>query len=434
MALSSTSSPASPPPPRGETRHITYTRPWLYPKQEHAIFYPRDYRGAAARFSFIEAGTKTGKTVGCIAWLFEQALFGKKGQNYWWVAPVSQQADIAFKRMLAAYPRGTFIANTTKKTLTLVTIGTVITFKSAEKPDNLFGEDVYAAVFDEASRGRQESWHALRSTLTFTKGACRFIGNVKGRKNWFYLLAHKAKEGEAGHAYFRIVAQDAVDAGVLDAKEIEDARRDLPEQVFRELYLAIPSDDGGNPFGLAAIASNISPVSSGVPAVWGWDLAKSVDWTVGIALDQAGYVCRFERFQQPWDSTMTRIIAATGRTPALVDSTGVGDPIVEMMQKRIGTQFEGYHFTGPSKQKLMEALAVAIQGHELTYPDGPIRDELDEFEYEYTRTGVRYTAPEGYHDDCVCALALANLHRLTARRPMVITDAMLARIDAMGRQ
>jgi len=418
---------------RGEARHITYTRPWLYPKQEHAIFYPRDRWGHPARFSFIEAGTKTGKTVGCIAWLFEKALFGRKGQNYWWVAPVSQQADIAYKRMLAAYPVGTFIANASKHTLTLVTIGTVITFKSAEKPDNLFGEDVYAAVYDEASRGRPESWHALRSTLTFTKGECRFIGNVKGRKNWFYLAAHKAKAGEPGRAYFKIVAADAVKAGVLDATEIEDAKRDLPEQVFKELYLAEPSDDGGNPFGLAAIASNIHPMSSGIPAVWGWDLAKSQDWTVGIALDQAGYVCRFERFQQPWDSTMTRIIACTGVVPALVDSTGVGDPIVEMLQKRSGTNFEGYHFTGPSKQKLMEALAVAIQGHELTYPKGPIVDELDEFEYEYTRTGVRYTAPEGYHDDCVCALALANMHRLTARRPMVITDAILARADQMGR-
>ena len=33
--------------------------------------------------------------------------------------------------------------------------------------------------------------------------------------------------------------------------------------------------------------------------------------------------------------------------------------------------------------------------------------ELETFEYEYTRTGVRYTAPTGLHDDGVCALALA---------------------------
>jgi len=34
--------------------------------------------------------------------------------------------------------------------------------------------------------------------------------------------------------------------------------------------------------------------------------------------------------------------------------------------------------------------------------------ELEAFEYVYTRTGVRYSAPEGLHDDCVCSLALAR--------------------------
>jgi hypothetical protein len=55
----------------------------------------------------------------------------------------------------------------------------------------------------------------------------------------------------------------------------------------------------------------------------------------------------------------------------------------------------------------MEGLAVAIQQAKITYPDGPIVKELESFEYEYSRTGVRYAAVDGMHDDCVCALALA---------------------------
>lgn len=68
---------------------------------------------------------------------------------------------------------------------------------------------------------------------------------------------------------------------------------------------------------------------------------------------------------------------------------------------------EPFHFTSQSKQKLMEGLAVAIQQKKITYPDGVIVDELEVFEYEYTRGGVKYSAPVGLHDDCVCALALA---------------------------
>jgi hypothetical protein len=60
----------------------------------------------------------------------------------------------------------------------------------------------------------------------------------------------------------------------------------------------------------------------------------------------------------------------------------------------------------------MEGLAVAIQQKRVTYPEGPIVSELEAFEYSYHRTGVSYSAPEGLHDDCVCALALA-VQRLT---------------------
>lgn len=58
--------------------------------------------------------------------------------------------------------------------------------------------------------------------------------------------------------YTKITALDAVNAGVLDEEEIEDARRTLPEAVYRELYLAEPSDDGGNPFGIVAIGDCIA--------------------------------------------------------------------------------------------------------------------------------------------------------------------------------
>jgi hypothetical protein len=119
-------------------------------------------------------------------------------------------------------------------------------------------------------------------------------------------------------------------------------------------------------------------------------------------------VCYFDRWQHlPWEATMARVLAAIGYTPALVDSTGVGDPIVETMQRTAGN-IRGFKFTQGSKQQLMEGLAMSIQQRRVGVLEGPMRAELDSFEYEPTRTGVRYAAPEGLHDDCVVALALAN--------------------------
>ena len=391
-----------------ERRELRYQRPWMYAKQQAAIFAPE-------RIAVIEASTKSGKTVGCMVWLAEQAMAGRTGRNYWWVAPIYPQAKIAFRRLKRGLPPEVYTTNESELTITLAN-GAVIWFKGADKPDSLYGEDVYAAVIDEASRCKDEAWHAVRSTLTQTRGPLRIIGNVKGRKNWAFRLARRAESGEPGMRFTRLTAWDAVEGGVLDREEIEEAQRLLPDNVFRELYLAEASDDEGNPFGITAIRACIAPLSTSEPAVWGWDLAKSSDWTVGIALDAQGAVCRFLRWQGPWEVTTDRIIAETGRTRALVDSTGVGDPILERLQKW-RPNYEGYHFTGPSKQRLMEGLAVAVQRREVRFPEGVISSEMESFEYAYTRTGVRYSAPEGLHDDCVCALALAVYQRQIAPMP-----------------
>lgn len=354
-----------------------------------------------------------------MAWLFEQALFlGKPGRQFWWIAPVFAQAKIAYARMKRGLPRELISWNDTDQTITVKLNGAILSFKSAEKPDNLYGDDVWAAVADEASRMREEAFFALRSTLTATRGQIRIIGNVKGRKNWFYLGCRKAEGGEQNHTFHKIIATDAVAAGIFPQEELDDARRALPDHVFRELYLCEPSDDGGNPFGLKYIRSNIAVISKKPAVAYGVDLAKSIDWTVIIGFDEDGAVCEFHRFQLPWRATMDRIRLICRNVPTHIDSTGVGDPIVEQLQgdNAEHSNFQGYKFTAASKQMLMEGLAVAIQQNEIQYPYGVIVSELESFEYEYTRTGVRYTAPEGQHDDCVMALALA-VHAKKNRAP-----------------
>jgi len=386
-------------------REAVYTRPWLYPKQLEAIFDP-------ARYSVVEASTKSGKTVGCITWITEKAMQGKAGWNYWWVAPTYSQAHIAFRRLKRAMPQALYEANESDTLLTIAN-GAVIWFKTAEKPDNLYGEDVYAAVLDEATRMREEAWYAIRTTLTATQGPARIIGNVAGRHNWAYRMARRAEVGEANMAYHKLICHDAIEAGILSAEEVLDAERQLPPDVFRELYLAEATEDGSNPFGISAIADCVAPMGEGPAVAWGWDLARGKktgsDWTVGVGLNKDRAVCVFDRFQAPWNQQIERIRWLTGIIPALVDATGVGDPIVEELQRGPGN-YEGFNFTPQSKQQIMEGLALTIQRRDIHFPEGVIVAELEAFEYEYTRTGVHYSAPEGLNDDAVCALALANHH------------------------
>ena len=217
---------------------IEYNRPELYDKQKAFV-------DDAARYTLIEASTKTGKSVGCIIWLFEQAAAGNDGQNFWWVAPVYPQAKIMFRRLKRFIEdKNLFEANESELAVKLVN-GATIFFKSAEKPDNLYGEDIFAAVIDEATRCREESWYAIRSTLTATGGKVKIIGNVKGIKNWVYELA---RSGHPEVSYHKLTAYDAVEGGILTIEEVEDAKQTLPKDVFEELYLAIPRQEKSSLF------------------------------------------------------------------------------------------------------------------------------------------------------------------------------------------
>jgi len=91
------------------------------------------------------------------------------------------------------------------------------------------------------------------------------------------------------------------------------------------------------------------------------------------------------------------------------------------------------------KMKLIESLIGAIQSTEIYYPEGAISIELEMFEYAYPETPaaqargmVTYSAPEGMHDDCVIALALANLKWREAKartQPVIFTGRSLGLYD-----
>ena len=247
-----------------------------YKRPEKINQYPEQlaFIDAPARFTIIEATTKAGKTSGCIVWLFEQAIssygffhpdrsglgvvynvkdqIDKTGFNYWWVAPVYSVAKIAYNRLKKYLRKNkrSYRQNEAELYIELPN-NARIWFKSADKPDSLYGEDVHAAVIDEGSRMKEDSWTAVLSVLTATKGACKLIGNVKGDNNWFYKAARETEQKKPGREnwkYFKITADDAVRAGVLDPVVINEARGSLPEGIFLELFYGIPFTKGSDRF------------------------------------------------------------------------------------------------------------------------------------------------------------------------------------------
>jgi len=215
-------------------------------KKPRLTSYQKKFLYNSSRFTITEASTKVGKTFSHIWWLYERAHedWNEPGYNHWWVAPVYSQAKIAFNRLRAKLGKtGVYRINESDLTITCPN-GAILHFRSAEKPDNLYGDDVYSIVFDEAPRARVEAFYALRSTITATQGMMKMIGNFKGISNWMHKLKEKAKT-DPEYSYFKVTAWQAVEEGILSRGEVMQAKKDLPEKIFKELYEAESSESDG---------------------------------------------------------------------------------------------------------------------------------------------------------------------------------------------
>ena len=73
------------------------------------------------------------------------------------------------------------------------------------------------------------------------------------------------------------------------------------------------------------------------------------------------------------------------------------------------TSVSGVSFTNAIKTNLVEGLSLAFEQGQIEILNDPVLvSELQAYESERLPSGlVRYSAPEGFHDDCVSALMLA---------------------------
>lgn len=296
--------------------------------------------------------------------------------------------------------------------------GGVMAFKTADNPENLRGESVGQGVMDEAARCKRETWEdVLSPALSVTGGRFMFISTPKGR-NWFYEMWTRGQDRQA-NPRFESWKFPSSDNPLISAEHIEHARQTLPTAIFDQEYMAEFLEDSAGVFrNLTACIDKTLKREPPVPGrayCGGLDLAKHVDFTVLTILDDRGRQVYWNRFNKlDWPYQKRLIIDAVKQYNArlLMDSTGVGDPIFDDLRET-GLDVDGYKFTNDSKKKLVESLMLAFEQANILIMDEPIQlNELQIFEYEMSPSGlISYNAPEGYHDDCVFALALANWAR-----------------------
>ncbi len=283
-------------------------------------------------------------------------------------------------------------------------------FKSADNPDSLRSQGVKVLWVDEGAQIAEEAWTlALRPSLMDQKGIAFFTGTPRGH-NWYFRLWTRGQDPT--QTDYKSWSFPSVTNPYLDPAEIASFARDMPELAYRQEVMAMFLEDVGSVFrGVDRIVQgSFQSFEQHKQYVIGVDLGKLEDFTVLCVLDMDGHLCAFDRFNEiDWPFQRKRIVQLAQRYDArlLLDGSGVGVPVCDELYRQ-NVRMDGYKFTNATKKDLIENLSIMIENGQLTIPQVPeLINELKLFGYKTTSSGnVQYGAPEGYHDDCVIALAL----------------------------
>ena len=289
--------------------------------------------------------------------------------------------------------------------------GSIIQVRGADNYDSIRGNDYYGCVIDEWALCKVELWEEiLRPVLTENGGWSWFLFTPKGRNHAFKYW-NKSKEWGDNWANFFLNVNDS---NIISKEELDIARREMPEMLYRQEFLCEFLEGEGSVFrGISkCIAGKLEDPFVGGRYIIGVDLAKTEDYTVLTCIDQfTKRVVAWDRFNDvSWRLQKERICAMAKKyndALLIVDSTGLGDPIVEDLENS-GCNVEGFHFSANSKKSLIERLILSIEQRLILFPSiSDLISELESFSYEITSSGFKYTSPSGIHDDCVISLALA---------------------------
>lgn len=155
----------------------------------------------------------------------------------WWIAPVYQTATIAFRLLqkIALQIPGS-IVRIAERVIMLPT-GGEIWLKSADRPDNLRGEGIDFAIFDEADYMQESVWtQVIRPALADRAGRALFISTPRVEGSWFHALFKRGVDNtDPEWASFNYPSYTNP---FLPAGELESARRDMPELEFDREFLA----------------------------------------------------------------------------------------------------------------------------------------------------------------------------------------------------
>ena len=405
---------------------ITY-KPWANLEKHVGQAY---VHASTADIRVVMAGRQSGKTITGIAEISDWAL-SKSDQILWWVAPNYKVKDKPWRDLKAHIPKDLYSTNETELRMTLKN-GSIIWIKSADAPDSLVSERLDGLVGDEGGQWKSTVWYmGLMPMFNTTKMRALFIGTPRGR-NWFYELWMRGRpqgqfsdkpvvieeiipgpdgEDQRVQMTYQSFHWTSYDSPYRNLSVLSEARRSSPQDLFAQEWLAEPIENAQGVFRGVRQRVKAAFMAPSQTNFLGVDLARKHDFSAFALMNTNREVFHIERSQADWPVQKQRIayLAFKHNAKVIIDATGLGDPIAQDLRSS-GLQVEEMILSNEGKRNIIDALRLGFESGSLTIPsDDDLLDELEAYEYEVLPMGgLRYSAPEGKHDDMVIALALAN--------------------------
>jgi len=261
------------------------------------------------------------------------------------------------------------------------------------------------------------SWTgAIRPTLADYKGDAYFFSTPKGL-NYFYSLWTMGGDRDDWMRW----QYTTYDNPFIPPDEIDAMRQELPERVFRQEILAEFLEDGAYFQGVDKAAVIDKPDEpwqhAGHSLLMGVDWAITNDYTViTVGCRECNRVVDWDRFNQI-DFTYQRerlyaLARRWGVNGCLPERNSIGLPNIEIIREFVPMVYgpdgqAGYNTTASTKPPLIQGLATAIEHKGFLVPKAAAEElRIYEVTLSTNSNNLRFSAPEGMHDDWVISLAL----------------------------
>jgi len=319
---------------------------------------------------------------------------------------------------------------------------TKITFRNGSRiwalpcSENMIrGLTAHLILADEAAFFERDEYmfnNVLLPMLATTKGTLVVSSTPWSQKSQFYEFCKGRLKDRFSQHYANW--REAVASGLITQQFIDDMQASmLPQQFTMEFEAEFVEDvDVWLPQDLIAKCVSSEPLIEGRDWIYypfehaavgvffvGVDFGKHVDYSVVAAVEKKEgclrlvHVYRFP-LKTSYASVIGYVKALSDRWKTVhrvcADQTGVGEYITEDMKNAGMQNVEGVMFTEQRKEELATVLKEKMLKDEFKLPyDRALINELNVERYELTKTGkIRFTHPEGSHDDRFWATALAT--------------------------